>query len=197
MSSIVNAFKVSQRHYDLIIKQGYDNLPYETGGFLGGKKGVITAILPTFNKDWDVNKDVFALEDADIKRAYAFFQKHQVDYYGVYHTHPTGVAYPSEADIATNQRYHFIISYSDSSNPQFNVFLIKNNQPIQLPLTVLSNRAFTSLSIQGHADTVGETEREQDELNSRIQRIITDQPNTYKRMPPHSTLGNSDFSTLA
>ena len=49
----MNEFAITKKHYNTIIKQGYDNLPYETGGFLGGKEdGTITAILPAFNQCW-------------------------------------------------------------------------------------------------------------------------------------------------
>ena len=106
----IDSFKITEKHYAKIIKQGKDNLPYETGGFLGGKDGVICGLLPTFNKDWDQNKDVYALHDEDLLRAHTFFKKHGLIYYGVYHTHPKGISYPSEADIATGQQYHFIIA---------------------------------------------------------------------------------------
>ena len=40
-------FQITQRHYDIIIEQGYKNLPKECGGFLGGKDMTISAISPS------------------------------------------------------------------------------------------------------------------------------------------------------
>ena len=96
---MIKEFKITNKHYQILIKQGFDNLPYETGGFVGGKDGVITGILPTFNKDWDQNKDVFKIDDTDMQRAHSFFAKHNIKFFGIYHTHPTGIAYPSDADM--------------------------------------------------------------------------------------------------
>jgi hypothetical protein len=72
MSSLIKEFSITQKHYKLLVKQGLDNLPYETGGFLGGKDGVIQGILPTFNKDWDENKDVYMLYQEDLTCLYLF-----------------------------------------------------------------------------------------------------------------------------
>ena len=35
-----------------------------------------------------------------------FFLKHGLHYYGVYHSHPNGIAVPSQTDIDTKQQYH-------------------------------------------------------------------------------------------
>ncbi len=195
----IDSFKITEKHYATIIKQGTDNLPYETGGFLGGKDGIICGLLPTFNKDWDQNKDVYALHDADIHRAYEFFNKHNLTYYGVYHTHPKGIAYPSDADIATKQQYHFIIAYKDPQNPVFNAFRIEGKHPIQLPLKVIPNKGYTS--IIKDRDILKQREQDKEEaekLSERIHNVIEGQKNIYKRMPPKEDItGNSDFSTLA
>ena len=195
----IDGFKITQKHYDTIIKQGYDNLPYETGGFLGGKNGIICALLPTFNKDWDENTDAYSLEDADMHRAYGFFHKHNLDYYGVYHTHPKGIAYPSEADINTGQKYHFIISYKDNETPQFNAFRVDAKQPIQLPLKIISNKGFSSLDL-GNTNADPEKLKEQEEiknLNDRIHNIIEGSQNKYEKLPPKDGELNSGFSTFA
>ena len=71
------------------------------------KEGVICGLLPTFNKDWDQNKDVYALHDADIHRAYEFFNKHNLPITGFTHTHPKGIAYPSDADIGDQATVSF------------------------------------------------------------------------------------------
>ena len=76
----MDAFKITQRHYDIIIKQVKDNFPYESGGFIGGKGGLISAIYPVFNQDISNKKDVFAVYNEDIERAHLFFNKHGLEY---------------------------------------------------------------------------------------------------------------------
>ena len=196
---IFNEFKIIQKHYDKIIKQGYDNLPYETGGFLGGKNGIVCGILPTFNKDWDENTDAYSLEDVDMQRAHQFFFNHNLTYFGVYHTHPKGVAYPSEADINTGQKYHFIISYKQKDKPQFNAFRVDARKPIQLPLKVIPNKGFSSIELskkQVDPEVLIE-QKHVDDLSGRIHNIVQDNENKYEKMPPKKGELNSDFSTFA
>ena len=189
--------RLIQKHYNTILKQGFDNLPYETGGFLGGRDGTVCAILPTFNKDWDVNKDVYTLEQEDLNRAFAFFKKHDCKYFGVYHTHPKGIAYPSKEDINTGQKFHFIISYIDEKNPEFRAYKIENMSPIEIPLLVIPNTGYSSVDkVTGKKKSQNKPETDSD-LDERIHNIIHDKPNTYKKKPPKTDFDNSDFSTFA
>ncbi|MBI60756.1 hypothetical protein CL657_06040 [bacterium] len=198
MNPLIDEFEIIEKHYKTLIKQGLDNLPYETGGFVGGKNGQIQAILPTFNKDWDVNKDVYTLHNEDIQRAHTFFHKHGLTYYGVYHTHPNGIPYPSEADIATKQRYHFIISFKEQEFTGFNCFRIDNNVPMQLPLVVISDNGFQSKDIKNNAiQNDRNILSDEDDLNKRMHNILDDKPNKYKKMKPKDGELNSDFSTFA
>lgn len=190
--------RILQKHYNTLIKQGFDNLPYETGGFLGGKDGTVLAILPTFNKDWDQNKDVFKLYLDDVTSAHTFFKKHNCEYFGVYHTHPKGVAYPSESDINTGQRYHFILSYKNEDQPEFKAYEIINKIPKPLPLLVIPNQGFASKDLAGKGVSVKDKEKaEQEDLENRIWNIIDDKPNIYEKKPPKDELDNSQFSTFA
>ena len=59
-------FNITKRHYDILIKQVQDNFPYESGGFVGGKDFLISAIFPVFNKDYSNKTDVFAITMDDI-----------------------------------------------------------------------------------------------------------------------------------
>ena len=110
-------FKITKRHYDIIINQGHTNWPQECGGFLGGKDMTISAILPTFNSHLYNKTDTFAITSEDIHRAHAFFEQHGLEYYGVYHTHPKATAEPSDQDLRNIQRYMFIISYLNKKHP--------------------------------------------------------------------------------
>lgn len=195
---MISEFKITNKHYQILLKQGLDNLPYETGGFVGGKDGLITGILPTFNKDWDQNTDVFKIDNTDMQRAHSFFEKHNIKFFGIYHTHPTGIAYPSEADISTGQRFHFIISYKDQNNPDFRVYQVENNKPKEIKLTVVSDSGFSTGSSKKEADQFLYSQKQvEDELSQRINNIITDKPNVYKKLPPTPGNLDSDFSTLA
>jgi [CysO sulfur-carrier protein]-S-L-cysteine hydrolase len=194
---VISEFKITNKHYQILLKQGFDNLPYETGGFVGGEEGAITGILPTFNKDWDQSKEVFKIDNSDMQRAHSFFKKHNIKFFGIYHTHPTGIAYPSDADISTGQRFHFIISYKDQNNPDFRVYQIDNNKPRELKLTVIPDSGFSSSSQKKEKDQFLYSQKQvEDELSQRINNIILDNPNVYKKLPPKAGNLDSDFSAL-
>ena len=190
-----DAFQITEKHYNTIIKQGLDNLPKESGGFLGGNSdGLVQAIMPVYNQYLFDRTGTFMVTSEDIQRAHAFFQKHDMLYYSVYHTHPNGIAYPSAGDIKTGHKYHFIVSYVNKEQPEFAAYRIDNNSPVQLPLTVVSDKGFSSASKKGAKSQVKLDDR--DALNERISNIIYNKPNRYDRMDPPDN-SDSDFSTLA
>lgn len=134
-------FKITKRHYDIIINQGKTNWPQECGGFLGGKDMTISAILPTFNQHLYNKTDTFAISSEDIERAHAFFEKHGLEYYGVYHTHPKASAQPSDQDLRNVQRFMFIISYLNFDHPDFAAYEVSGRHYNRLSLQVLAKEA--------------------------------------------------------
>ena len=80
---MLEQFSITQRHYNIIIEQVQKNYPYESGGFVGGKEGTITAIFPVLNQDISNKTDVFAIYPQDIERAHLFFEKHGFRQVGV------------------------------------------------------------------------------------------------------------------
>lgn len=112
-------FQITQRHYDVILKQAHDNLPKETGGFLGGHGRFIKGILPLFNMHLGNKTDTFAYTQEDAVRSRQFFEKNGLEYLGVYHTHPKGTAEPSKQDLSHIQKYMFIISMRNIRHPDF------------------------------------------------------------------------------
>ncbi len=200
----MNEFSIIQKHYDTIIKQGYDNLPYEAGGFFGGTpEGVIMAILPIYNQHDDGRKDNFVFTSDMLISAHQFFKKHELIYYGLYHTHPTGVAYPSDADIASGQRFHFIISYQNRNVPILNAFEIINQKPHQISIKVISDKGFytkdknATKKVKKRFSPQQSPVEDREDLEERIGNIITEQPNQYQKIEPRDDVKGSDFSTMA
>ncbi|MBG90702.1 MAG: hypothetical protein CL521_02675 [Actinobacteria bacterium] len=198
-------FRITNRHYQVILKQGLDNLPQEVGGFLGGDDGMIKAILPLYNAHLYNKTDTFSFTPDDVLRAHDFFNKHSVTYYGLYHTHPKGIAYPSKADIDTGHQYHFIMSFKHIEKPDFRAYRVESGQPIEIPLRIIEDKGFSTkvdgsnkkISSKDFPSTIGSTpEEESEKLNEMINNIRADQQNKYPTMPPRDT-DKSDFSTLA
>ena len=202
-------FCITRKHYDIILKQGIDNLPIESGGFVGGKEDFIQGILPIYNKHLEDQTGSFAFTKEDILRAHQFFEKHELEYYGLYHTHPNGAAYPSVQDIETGHRYHFILSLADPNQPIFAAYEIINRQPTYIPI-VVTDRDVHSKDIHSKKSNKKETSLEEGpshlknkspeedaiELSQKIHDIKEDNPLNYTKMLPRHK-DQSDFSTFA
>ena len=197
-------FSITQRHYDIIIKQVQQNYPYESGGFIGGKDGLISAIFPVFNQDYSGKTDVFAIFPEDIQRAHLFFEKHGLDYYGTYHSHPKGAAIPSKQDLTHVQKYLFIISLRDFDHPDFAAFVVTGHQQAErTPLTIVSDKHFSVKDIQGKGDKTidgfilpkGTPDfMNETDLNQKIHNVF-DGSTQYQKQQRLDNDG--DFSTLA
>ena len=142
-----SGFRITKKHYDIILKQGLDNYPKEVGGFLGGTDGMIQAIQPLFNQHLFNRTDTFSFTPEDVERAHAFFKKHNLTYYGLYHSHPKGIPEPSEADINTGHKFHFILGLRDNNNPVFNAFIVNGKIATQIPFTVVDDKGFSSVDL--------------------------------------------------
>lgn len=204
--SFIKEFRILKKHYETILKQGLDNYPQEVGGFLGGKDGTIMGIQPLFNTHLFNKTDTFEFTQEDVIRAHEFFKKHNLDYYGLYHTHPKGIAYPSKADIDTGHKYHFILSLRNQEKPDFRAYAIQNKQPIEVPLIKISDKGFSSKEelTQGVKKEVSALKgkmpnfenQEIEKLGGMIENLRNFKSNQYEKLPPKDALG-SDFSTLA
>jgi len=200
-------FSITERHYSIIIDQVKKNYPYESGGFIGGKDHLISAIYPVFNQDISNKTDVFAVYKEDIERAHLFFNKHGLDYYGTYHSHPKGEAIPSRQDLSHIQTYLFIISLINFDSPDFAAYQVTGAQQAKrVPLHVVSNNQFSVKDIHENKKTNKTVDgfyiptntpdyNNTDNLNKQINDIFSQQSNYEKNKPLNDE--NSDFSKLA
>lgn len=195
----VPVFYITEKHYSIIIEQAQKNFPQESGGFLGGKNNYVLAILPTFNKHLYNKTDTYGIDQEDIMRSHEFFKKNDLGYLGVYHSHPKGVAWPSQADIQTGQQYHFIISLRDVHSPKLAAFEIINNDVHPIPIQVVTEdkmKQMVALDIPSKNNKEIDNTESESELMSRIQNMRESKQNTYPKMEPVEKEA-SDFSTLA
>ncbi len=130
-------FTITQRQYDLIMKQAQACYPQESGGMLGGKEDVILGVLPVFNQFLYDKTKTFGMTADDLDRGYRFFEKNKMKFYGIYHSHPKGIPYPSEQDLSHNQKYLFIIGLADRFNPELVAWEMIKGEPVRIPIQVV------------------------------------------------------------
>ncbi|MGC6367253.1 MAG: Mov34/MPN/PAD-1 family protein [Candidatus Marinamargulisbacteria bacterium] len=198
-------FSITERHYNIIIDQVKKNYPYESGGFVGGKDGLITAIFPVLNQDISNKTDVFAIYPQDIERAHLFFDKHGLTYYGTYHSHPKGEAIPSQQDLTHIQKYLFIISLKNFNSPDFAAYKVVGHQKAdRIPLKVVSDTSFDVKDIhnkttKGTDDLVVPTGtpdfHNTQQLNEQVNNLFEGRSSYQRSARDFDDSG--DFSTLA
>ena len=189
-------FKISERQYYMIMKQVQGCYPQETGGVLGGRDDTILAVLPIWNKETSDPNKIYGITGDDIERGKLFLKKHNLEYYGIYHSHPKGVPYPSDQDLSIPQKHLFIIGLRNRYNPELTAFTIIDDQLIQEQIQVLNDAGFSVIDIySGKPELAANaTEEEMGELN----QMINDYLNRRLSYPVNAPVWDaSTFSTKA
>ncbi len=191
--------KITERQYEIIIRQAIENLPRESGGFLGGSEDMIKAVLPMYNKTVGDSTHTFTLESDDILRAHQFFEKHGLEYYGVYHSHPKGLPEPSNQDLRNIQKLMFIIGLANPEDPILNAFEISGQNYIRIPIKIVANSGVTVLDLKANQNKVSQTVfyKEAIKLHQMYTDIINEKVRYQKLAPINPFQKNSQFSTFA
>ena len=154
--------------------------------------------MPTYNLKLGDATSTYEITQDDVSRAKKFFKQHGLGYYGVYHTHPEGIAYPSAADLATKEKYHFIIGLSDPKVPILNAFECHGDKVVQIPINIETSNKYDVKDLKNKEpekhEKLGIT-KEEGELHDLLDNIRQENPKYLKEKPrdPFS----SDFSTQA
>jgi proteasome lid subunit RPN8/RPN11 len=170
--------------------------PQEAGGILGGRENVILGVLPVFNQFLYDRTKTFGITPDDIDRGYRFLDKNHLEYYGIYHSHPKGIPYPSKEDLSHGQRYLFIIGLADRYNPQLYAWEIVNSQPVQVPIQIVDESLVQQMYLSPDKPNLSEAAQpdEMTQLANMIQGYL-DGTLVYKKEQPK--WDTSSFSTTA
>lgn len=191
-------FKITERQYNIIMQQAQACYPQETGGILGGKGNTITGVLPIPNQYLYDRTENFAITSDDLDRAFAFLRKHNLEFLGVYHTHPKGVPYPSDQDLAHGQRYHFIIGLKDRYNPSLYAWRVEGGRVYSENIKIVSDYGVTVIDIKTGKPKLGDNVKPEmmDRLANMIDDFIAGRQPEYPKLDPKNW-DASTFSTMA
>ena len=116
--------KILQKDLDLIVEQARKEAPLEACGYLAGKDGAVTKVIPMTNADASSEHFSFLPKEqfAALKKARA----ESLSLIGVYHSHPASPARPSEEDIrlALDPTVSYLIVSLASDEPIAKSFII-------------------------------------------------------------------------
>jgi len=192
-------FKITERQYGIIMQQAMAAFPQETGGILGGRGDTILGILPIGNKALDKPNQNFGITSEDIERAYHFLVKHELEYLGVYHTHPRGAPYPSIQDLSYKQKYLFIVGLKEKNNPELYAWKVDDSGQVRGEnIKIISDVGATVVDIMTGKPKLSENigGRERDNLTRWVNDFIQGYEPQYHRYNP-TNWDASTFSTFA
>ncbi|HTY12596.1 MAG TPA: Mov34/MPN/PAD-1 family protein [Candidatus Omnitrophota bacterium] len=97
-------YVITLKHFNTIVQHCLDYLPYEAGGFIGGRGNVILGIFPLNNFAGFEGKEKFEVSSYMSAAVYEYFSKNKIKVIGFYHSHPErSLPIPSRQDILTSQ----------------------------------------------------------------------------------------------
>jgi proteasome lid subunit RPN8/RPN11 len=191
-------FIITERQYNIVMQQAQACFPQETGGILGGRENTILGVLPIPNKHLYDRTETFAISDDDIDTAYRFLAKHNLEYMGVYHTHPKGIPYPSQQDLSHGEKYLFIIGLQDRYNPELYAWKAENGRVYSEDIKITSDVGVTVVDIRTGKPKLSENvpRQELDHLAEMIDAMIAGRRPEYPKLDP-THWDASTFSTFA
>lgn len=113
--------KLAETIFDL----AYAGLPQKVCGILGGKGGVVSAIIPVANTA--AIDEHFSMDAGEQLNAMKELQEKGLEMLGIYHSHLDNPAYPTVADInlpLSSDVSHVIVSLRKLDNPVLKSFRI-------------------------------------------------------------------------
>ncbi|MBI5079020.1 M67 family metallopeptidase [Candidatus Saganbacteria bacterium] len=191
-------FTITERQYGIIMQQAQACYPQEAGGILGGRENTILGVLPIPNKHLYDRTETFAISEEDIDTAYRFLAKHNLEYLGIYHTHPRGIPFPSAQDLSYHQKYLFIIGLQDRYNPELYAWRVENGKVYTEDIKIMSDLGVTVVDIKTGKPKLSEnaTQQELDRLADMIDEMIAGRKPTYHKAGP-IRWDASTFSAMA
>lgn len=109
------------------------HLPEECCGLLAGQPGLVTELIPASNTLASPRE--YFIDPIELIAALRAMRQRGLLHLGVYHSHPTGVNFPSQRDV--DLAYYpactyFIVSPAAAFDPQVRAFTIRNGQVAEL-----------------------------------------------------------------
>jgi len=114
------SIKVSGDVCAKLTEHGRRDLAFECCGLLAGRDGVITHVFPAKNVAPDPAKN-YEIDPRETVRLLREFREQELEFLGIYHSHPNGKNEPSARDIELacySEAIYFIVSpLADAAKP--------------------------------------------------------------------------------
>jgi len=138
---------ITVKHFHTIVQHCLDYLPYEAGGFLGGRENVILGIFPLNNFAGFEGKEKFEVASYMSSSVYEYFRKNKMQVIGFYHSHPDrDLPIPSKQDVLASLvtpgiKFNMIVSINDLLDVNTALFETINGKPVKQAIKVIKDSA--------------------------------------------------------
>ena len=103
--------------------------PNEGCGLLSGRDGKILRVHPVTNTE--ASPVSFLMDSREEFAVFREMRREGLDLLGIYHSHPSSPAYPSEKDRSLaffENAFYLIVSFQDAERPDLRVFWIREGK---------------------------------------------------------------------
>ena len=131
-----DTFHITRESLNKIITHCRQELPFEACGLISGRNGIAYRIWKMTNIDRSPYS--FSMDLDELKHVFLKMTKYNQEFMGIYHSHPSGIAYPSPEDIHFNNypdKIQFIISLAERK-PVIKAFRYYGNNVIPYKINV-------------------------------------------------------------
>ena len=138
--------KINKSDLQVIVEHCLAGYPNEACGMLGGRNGSVEKVYPM--KNAKPGPDYYEMDPEEQFRVMKDIRDSGLEMIGLFHSHPTGKAYPSSVDV--EQAYwpgthlpnypdaiYVILSLMDRSKPVARGFSIEEGKVAEVTVTVL------------------------------------------------------------
>jgi len=133
----MKALEIPQNICEKIIRHARRDMPLEACGMLAGASGIVEAHYEMSNSDQ--SGEHFTLVPEEQFQVIKAIRASGLSLLGIYHSHPSSPARPSEEDIRlalTPDVVHVIVSMQTQDQPDIKGFDIKNGVVTYVPLNI-------------------------------------------------------------
>jgi len=131
--------RVNEGVIHAILAESRRSIAQECCGLLAGRDGVITQAFPAENVAVDSARN-YELAPKEIVRLMREFRVQELDFLGIYHSHPNGDNAPSPRDIELayySEAAYFIVSPRTDAAKPVRAFSICDGQVLELETQVV------------------------------------------------------------
>lgn len=129
MPGLSEMIRLKKQMVEAVLKHLQEEYPNEGCGLLCGRRGEILKVYPMRNLE--ASPVSYRMDTKEELSVFRRMRDENLDFLGIYHSHPTSEAYPSEKDISLafyDEVFYLIVSLKDLTQPLARAFWLREGK---------------------------------------------------------------------